>query len=257
MKGLVDFAPGNSVFHRMNPLAKLFFSAAICASCFVSSSPAVLLALLAVDITSGFLCGIPGRTFRLLRGLAKISLFLLIIQILLIRKGQVVADLYFLKITDEGLAVSVVLVLKLCCATLPLVLMLSVTKLADLSNALVEKLKVPYKYAFTLTTAIRFIPIFAQEMEGIQEAQTSRGIQLDTRNPLKKLALILPLCAPLLVSSVRKTNGTAIAADLRGFKLRTAKSCLKKYPFRARDYICFVFSIAMAVSVICMELKIF
>ncbi|UKI54548.1 MAG: energy-coupling factor transporter transmembrane protein EcfT [Treponema succinifaciens] len=141
--------------------------------------------------------------------------------------------------------------LKLCGATLPLALMLSVTKLADLSNALVEKLHVPYKYAFTLTTAIRFIPVFAQEMEGIQEAQTSRGIQLDTKNPLKKLALILPLCAPLLVSSVRKTSGTAIAADLRGFKLRTSGCCLKKYPYKARDFACFAVSFALiAVSIL-------
>ena len=170
---------------------------------------------------------------------------------MIIRSGNVVYQISFLKITDAGLATSLNLVLKLCGATLPLALMLSVTKLADLSNALVEKLHVPYKYAFTLTTAIRFIPVFAQEMEGIQEAQTSRGIQLDTKNPLKKLALILPLCAPLLVSSVRKTSGTAIAADLRGFKLRTSGCCLKKYPYKARDFACFAVSFALiAVSIL-------
>lgn len=251
MKGLVDYVPGDSVFHRMTPVSKLFFSMAICASCFVSSSAIVLAGLIAVDIAAGILCGISGRTFRLLKGLVKISLFLFILQVLIIRSGNAVYQISFVRITDAGLSAALNLVLKLCGATLPLALMLSVTKLADLSNALVEKLHVPYKYAFTLTTAIRFIPVFAQEMEGIREAQTSRGIQLDTRNPLKKLALILPLCAPLLVSSVRKTSGTAIAADLRGFKLRTSGCCLKKYPYKARDFACFAVSFGLIALSIC------
>ena len=251
MKGLVDYVPGTSVFHKMNPVSKLIFSMAVCASCFISSSAEILILLLAVDIATGILCGISARTFRLLKGLVKISVFFFILQILIIRSGNVVYRISFLRITDAGLATSLNLVLKLCGATLPLALMLSVTKLADLSNALVEKLHVPYKYAFTLTTAIRFIPVFAQEMEVIQEAQTSRGIQLDTKNPLKKLALILPLCVPLLVSSVRKTSGTAIAADLRGFKLRTSGCCLKKYPYKARDFACFAVSFALiAVSIL-------
>ena len=140
--------------------------------------------------------------------------------------------------------------MRLSCATLPLALMLSVTKLGDLSNALVEKLGIPFKYAFTMTTAIRFIPVFASEMAGIMEAQTSRGIELDTKNPFKKIALILPLCAPLLVSSVRKTQSLAIAADLRGFKFRKKGSCLKSYSYKLCDMLCFAFSMVLIAATV-------
>ncbi len=245
MTGLLDYVPGESIFHKMNPVTKLLFAMMVCASCFVSSSPFILALLIAIDIASGLMCGIPSRIFSLCRGLIKLSIFLLIIQLLIIRSGNVLYQVSFIKITDDGLRVSLRLVLRLFGATLPLAVMLSVTKLADLSNALVEKLHVPYKYAFTFTTAVRFIPVFAQEMAGIMEAQTSRGVELDTKNPIKKIALILPLCAPLLVSSVRKTSGTAIAADLRGFRLRTYGCCMKKYPLKAKDILCIIFSVLM------------
>ena len=98
--------------------------------------------------------------------------------------------------TDIGVMNALRLVLRLSCATLPLAIMLSATKLGDLSNALVEKLHIPFKYAFTMTTAIRFIPVFAAEMAGIMEAQVSRGIELDTKNPFRKLRWFFH-CAPL------------------------------------------------------------
>ena len=45
--------------------------------------------------------------------------------------------------------------------------MLTVTKMNDLSNCLVKILHVPYKYDFTLTTAMRFIPVFMNEMSAV------------------------------------------------------------------------------------------
>jgi energy-coupling factor transport system permease protein len=45
----------------------------------------------------------------------------------------------------------------------------------DLSNVLNRCLKIPYKYTFAPTTAMRFIPLFSDEMTGIMEAQTARG----------------------------------------------------------------------------------
>ena len=114
-------------------------------------------------------------------------------------------------------------------------LILMVTKLTDLANAAVEKLHVPYRYAFTFTTALRFVPIFGQEMNAIMEAQTARGVEFDTKNPLRKLQLMLPLCVPLLVSSVGKTDATALAAEERGFYLRDRESSFKRYPFSAGD----------------------
>ena len=97
----------------------------------------------------------------------------------------------------------------------------------------------------TFTTALRFVPIFSQEMNAIMEAQTARGVEYDTKNPLKKMRLMLPLCVPLLLSSVGKTDATALAAEQRGFYLRTRESAYDRHPFVARDYAAFALCIAL------------
>ena len=79
------------------------------------------------------------------------------------------------------------------------------------------------------------IPVFMNDMSGIMEAQTARGVEFDQGGFLKRLRLMIPLCVPLLVSSVRKTNSAAIAAEVRGFNLRTSRSGFKEYPFTALD----------------------
>jgi len=129
-----------------------------------------------------------------------------------------------------------------------LVLMLTVTRMSDLTNVLVQKLHIPYKYTFAFITALRFIPIFENEMNGIIEAQTARGIEFDTKNPIKKLKLVLPLCVPLLISSVKRIEGGAISAELRGFNVRQKNSGYKKYYFNILDYSAMLVSILMFVA---------
>ena len=165
------------------------------------------------------------------------SLFLFILQLLAIRSGNAILTIGSFYITDLAVEKGLLLVLRLMGATLPLSVLISVTNLNDLSNTLVTVLHIPYKYAFTFTSAIRFIPVFSSEMSGIIESQKARGVDFEVKNPFKKFGMILPLCFPLLISSVRKIESTATAAELRGFYLRTSKSCTKKYPLHVSDFV--------------------
>jgi energy-coupling factor transport system permease protein len=192
--------------------------------------------------------GILPRALSMLKALVKLSLVLFIIQVLCVRTGNVLIPLpLHIVITDIGVSFSLLIVLRLIAATLPLALMLSVTQLSDLSNALVKTLGIPYKYAFTLTTAIRFIPVFSDEMAGIMEAQTARGVEFDTHNPFKKIGLILPLCAPLLISSVQRIESGAVSAQLRGFNARGRFSGYKQYSFALADYAVLLFAAGLIV----------
>jgi energy-coupling factor transport system permease protein len=100
---------------------------------------------------------------------------------------------------------------------------------------MVKVIGVPYRYAFTFASTVHFIPVFMNDMKGIMEAQTARGVEFDQGGIVNKVRLMVPLCVPLLVSSVRKTNSAAIAAELRGFDLRKRESGYKQYPFTAAD----------------------
>ena len=248
MKGCLDYKPGESVLHRLDPLTQIFLSVCICAACFLGENPAFLVFLIGCDLLLGALGGVFDRAAGMLKGLLKISVFLFVLQLLFVRTGTPLLSLPPLLVTDRGVMTGLRLVLRLIGATMPLALLLSVTQMSDLSGVLVQRLHVPYKYAFTLTTAIRFIPVFADSLSGIMEAQTARGVAFDTKNPFKKLGLILPLCMPLLISSVGRIHDTAAAAEMRGFTLRTRESQSRRYTFKSGDLFAALIAAALAAA---------
>ncbi|AEF81970.1 energy-coupling factor transporter transmembrane component T family protein [Leadbettera azotonutricia] len=251
MTGLLDYVEGSSFLHRLNPLTKMLFAFVLCASCFITGNLYMVLGILVLNLIMSAVGGIIKRSLRVLLSLIKLSIVLFVVQIFFVREGDIIfrfpMNIY---ITDKGLLFSLLFVSRLIAATMPLTLMLSVTKMGDISNALNRYLKIPYKYTFALTTAIRFIPLFSDEMAGIIEAQISRGVDIDTKNFFKKIKLLLPLCVPLLISSVRKIEGGAISAELRGFNFRTPSSGFKHYTFALRDCGVFLFCILVAGAAI-------
>lgn len=249
MKGMLEYSQGNSFIHKLNPLTKMILSFLLCLSSFMSGNIITAVCIILLNVTFSFIAGIQKKAFSLLKTLFKIGLVLFLIQIFFIRDGKVLLNLPLnLIITDKGLNFSVLLALRLIGATMPLVLMLTVTKMSDLTNVLVQKLHIPYKYTFAFITALRFIPIFENEMNGIMEAQTARGVEFDTNNPFKKIKLVLPLCVPLLISSVKRIEGSAISAELRGFHVRQKNSGFKKYNFIGMDYVVIIFAILTLVA---------
>ena len=61
----------------------------------------------------------------------------------------------------------------------------------------------------------------------------------------------MPLCVPLLISSVQKIDSAAIAAELRGFNLRKKDSGYKTVKFSALDGVTLLIGAALiAVGVV-------
>ena len=57
------------------------------------------------------------------------------------------------------------------------------------------------------------------DMKGIMEAQTARGVEFDSGSLVKKVRLMVPLCIPLLVSSVRRGG----CADIYAIAVRDTR----------------------------------
>lgn len=243
MNNVIDYVPGTTVLHRLNPVVKLVLAAAIIAATLLANSWFALVGLLVLTLALGAYAGTLSRLKGLLAMLIPVALIMLILQVIFVRTGEPV----LVVATTDGLATGGRACLRLIGIALPLVLVLTVTRLTDLANACVEVLHLPYRYAFTFTTALRFVPVFTQEMQAIMEAQTARGVEFDTHNPFKKLSLMLPICIPLLVTSVGKTDAAALAAEQRGFYLRTRESSYKRYPITALDFAALAFCAMLVV----------
>jgi len=254
MSGLLNYTGGDSFLHRLNPIVKLLCAFLLCASCFITGRIPAVVCIIAINLCLALAASrdVFFRAVKIFLALIKFSLVLFLVQVFVIRDGEILFTFPFnIIITKNGVAFSLLFVLRLICATLPLGLVLSITRMSDIAASLTRVFGIPYKYAFALTTAMRYIPIFSVEMAGIIEAQMARGIEFDTKNFFKKIKLFLPLCAPLLISSVRKIEGGAMSAELRGFNFRTRASGWKTYPFRAADFAALLFcGLLIAAAVI-------
>jgi energy-coupling factor transport system permease protein len=249
VNGFLGYVHGNSALHAMNPLTKLIMAFALCTSCFLTTSHALVIAIIIFNLGMAAIAGIFKRTLGILFSLLKLSIVLFFVQLFFVREGNIILSLPFnLYVTDLGLSFSSLFVLRLTAATMPLAMMLLVTRMSDIANVLVRSFHIPYKYAFALTTAIRFTPLFSEEMTYVMEAQMARGVEFDTKNFFKKLRLLLPLCVPLLISSVRKVEIGAISAELRGFNLRTRTSGYKKYSYGKYDVTAIIVCIIIIVA---------
>ncbi len=250
MNSLFSYIPGDTFVHHLNPITKLFAAFFICIVAAITVNHIFELVLILLLLVLAQVVGGLRRCLRVITALGALACIAWILQILFVRTGTIWFEFGILRITQDGFMSGLLVVEKVVCMVLPLTLAFMATPINDLTNALVLRCHLPYKYAFTITTTIRFIPIFSEEMNEIMEAQRSRGVEFDTRNVFKRLRLMVPLCVPLLVTSVKRTDDIAIAAEIRGFDLRTRTSGWKKYPFHANDLVAFLLCLLLLAAMI-------
>ncbi len=254
MSAFLEYVAGESPLHRMNPVAKLGAAALFAVACFCTGNLAFLGVLLVAAFALSASCGMLRQTVGLAKAVFAFSLVLAVVQVLTTPSGAVLVQLPWGYIGTGSLLAALTTVVRLMAAAIPLFLVFYVTKMNDITNSVVKVLHVPYKYAFAFTSTIRFIPVFMNDMAGIMEAQTARGVEFDAGGIVKKVRLMVPLCVPLLVSSVRKTNSAAIAAEVRGFNLRTPASGYKEYPFAALDVTALAAGAALVAAAVALGL---
>ena len=254
MRGFLEYVPGDSLLHRLNPVAKVLFAALFAIACFCTSNLVLLVIMLAAAIALAASCGLMAQTAGLMKAVLAFSLLLAVLLLFTTPTGSLLVQLPWGYIGTGSVLVAVTTILRLEAAAIPLFLVFYVTKMSDITNSAVKQLHVPYKYAFTFTSTVHFIPVFMNDMAAIMEAQTARGVEFDQGGIVKKVRLMVPLCVPLLVSSVRKTNSAAIAAEVRGFDLRTRESGYKAYPLTAADVAVLVLAVALLAAAILLQL---
>lgn len=245
MDGFLEYVPGDSLLHRLNPVTKIAFAMLFAIACFCTSDLAFLCLMLVFGIAMAASCSMLRQTAGLMKAVFAFSLVLAVLLLLTTPKGDLLIDLPWGYVGTGSVLAAIATVVRLEAAAIPLFLTFYVTKMTDLSNSFVKVLHVPYRYAFTFASTVHFIPVFMNDMKGIMEAQTARGIEFDRGGIAKKIRLMMPLCVPLLVSSVRKTNSSAIAAEVRGFALRTRESGYKNYPMTRTDWGVLVLGVAI------------
>jgi hypothetical protein len=90
------------------------------------------------------------------------------------------------------------------------------TKDLDLLFSL-EKIRIPFDYAFISIMALRFVPLINASRHRIADAQRLRGTELDRVNPLAKLRSLISILVPMVIGALKMTTQLQNAIESRAY----------------------------------------
>ena len=205
-----QFFPGDSIIHRLDPRFKIVITLIYIIMLF-SGGGFVCLAIGAVyTFTAMILSRIPLKMF--LKSIKPILPFLLItavLNLLLVTSGDVLWKWKFIKITTEGVNISIFMVVRIVLLIMGSSLLTYTTSPITLTDAIerllspLKKLKFPvHELAMMMSIALRFIPTLIEETDKIISAQKARGAEIDTGSFGKRARNMISILVPLFIKIV-------------------------------------------------------
>lgn len=216
--------------HRLDPRTKIFLLLGSFVAAVLFFRPAPLFALLVILL----LYGAAGRTLQNLR---RIWFLLLSIALISVVSWSVFARGFtplFWRVTWEGFLYGAGAAIKIDSMIIAGLIFLSTTKTEEIVLGLI-RLRVPYQAAFAFSLAIRMVPTIIGTAVTVTEAQRSRGLDLESGGPLRRLRNHIPLLVPIFLHTLRNTDQLAKALESRGFGARRERSSYLQIGFRAAD----------------------
>ena len=230
----ITYHAGNSILHRLHPLAKGAWLVAGTILLFVVRIPWAVLAATALLVAAFPLARLPLVRTRGIRTLGLTALLLALLQIAFVRRGPVVARLGPLTLTQGGLEAGTYVAGRFTSAVLLSYLYVLTTDPNDLAYALMRA-GLPYRYGFALISALRLVPTFEQEGQIVYHAQLARGVRYDVRSPRRFLTLARQFFLPLLVSALGKVDALAVSMEGRCFGKYPTRTFLRQARWTGRD----------------------
>lgn len=224
----------DSFLHKIYPLVKLIWVFVVALGLFLFRSPLSGAVMFVVVLALTLLAGkIPLRTVlgsaQLIFGLG----ILLMIFHFFVDPGTTVYQLGPLSITDVGLRQGPVFFFRLSVVVLASFLLIWTTDSRDLMVSLAQA-GIPYRYAFAVFLALRFLPLVQREVDSVRAAHAIRGRA--ARSSLgHRLKLWQRYMFTILVNGLRKAEATAAALDCRAFGLYPTRNYVKSVVYRPAD----------------------
>lgn len=221
-----DYLPVTSFIHRLDARTKII-SFFILLYCTFSSNNSAIVCLNFGFIV--FLAALSGATASIWGKCLRRFLPMLIITFLLNLFFTTPGFYYdlagvMLPFGRDSLWHSVILTVQLFCAIL-LALILSFSTTPSSFTYAVEWFTYPLSWfkiptgelSLTIFMALRFVPIFQQELQKIRNAQMSRGVNFETGSTLDKGRKLIGLLHPAFLATIRRSEILAQAMSAKGF----------------------------------------
>jgi energy-coupling factor transporter transmembrane protein EcfT len=220
-----QYIPGDSVIHRLDPRVKIISTVLL--SILILRGPVPVWTVLTLFLLfQAAAAGLPFGYF--ITSLKPVRFFLLLFFVLhlLFTRGDTIGPLswWVVSVTYQGLSKGITVVWQFSLLIWSAALLTATTSPSELVMAIdrllspLRKLGVPCDdIAPMVSIALRFVPVFLEEMEKIREAQAARGADFRSGSPLKRARTASGLLFPLILSFVRRAENLVGAMEARAY----------------------------------------
>jgi len=247
------YIDNDSVIHRCDALSKLLWVAIVVVATFLfqtSLSRAVMfITLLFVAI---FVARIPLRTIFRVSPLIFGVAFLLGLFHFFVTKGFTpLITIGQITIMKEPVEDGLAFFFRLAIMVMASFMLIWTTDIQELMTGLVH-LHMPYRYAFAIFMALRFIPMIQQEVEAVKAAHTIRGRAVKSQFR-HRFRLWQRYMFTVIVNGLRKAEGTAMAIESRAFGAYPKRTYVKPFHWTVSGFSLVGIFTALAVFLLVME----
>jgi energy-coupling factor transport system permease protein len=229
-----------SPIHNLDPRMKFIYVCAVFVAAILFSEIIPLIVLFLLPIPFVLLAGVQKEWLRSLRGAAFLAGFIFAVNVL----TNFFTSGYML--TAEALETSAAMTLRFVVLVESFSVFFLTTSPDHLGLAL-EQTRVPYEFAFAFTTAVRFVPVLAEEAQTIMDAQKARGLELEKGGFLKRIRNYVPVLIPLIVSAIRRSLELAEAMESRAWGATKKRTNLYALRLHRGDFVLLAITIGILV----------
>lgn len=253
-----QYYSADSIIHRLDARVKMLITLLFVIAIFFIKSYFGFMLTAVILIGIVLLAKLPMMSvLKSVKGVMFIILFTAILNLFLIKKGEVLWSWKIFTITKDGVHTTIKMVLRLVLlisgASL-LSLTTTPVALADGVESLMSPLKlikVPVRdIAMIMSIALRFIPTLFEETNKIISAQKARGASFDTGGLFARAKAMLPVLIPLFVNSFRRADELAFAMDARCYNATDNRTKMKKAKFGVGDAFALLFIVSYFVLIL-------
>ena len=237
-----------SPIHNLDPRMKFFYVCVVFVVAILFNQLLVLLTLFLMPIPFVLIAGVQKEWLRSLRGAAFLASFIFIVNI----ASNYFASGYVLTIIDIESAIAMTLRFVVLVESFSVFFL---TTSPDHLGLALEQTHIPYEFAFAFTTAVRFVPVLAEEAQTIMDAQKARGLELEKGGFLKRIRNYIPILIPLIVSAIRRSLELAEAMESRAWGASKNRTNLYELRLHRGDYI--LLTISFLILTIAIYLRLY
>ena len=238
-----------SPIHNLDPRVKFIYVCIVFVAAILFGEVLPLIALFLMSIPFVLLAGVQKEWLRSLRGAAFLAAFIFLVNI---------ASSFF----TSGYVLTAAAVETAAAMTLRFVVLVEsfsvffLTTSPDHLGLALEQSRVPYEFAFAFTTAVRFVPVLAEEAQTIMDAQKARGLELEKGGFMKRIRNYVPVLIPLIVSAIRRSLELAEAMESRAWGATKKRTNLYALKLHRGDFALLVINVAVLAVAIFVRLYV-